>query len=398
MNLLSRRITNLKESATIKMAALGRELRAKGIDIIDLSLGEPDFNTPQYLKDAAIKAIEDNYSHYTPVPGYMEVREAISKKFKRDNDLDYSAKQIVTSTGAKQTLANIILCLVNPGDEVIVPIPYWVSYSAMIQLAEGKKVEISSDINSDYKISPEQLEEAITDKTKVFMFSSPCNPSGSVYSRSELAGLVSVLENHPNVIVISDEIYEYINFTNEHVSIGTFNSIADRVVTVNGLSKGFAMTGWRLGFMGAPLWLANAVSKMQGQFTSATCSITQRATITAMLEDNAPTREMKKAFIKRREIMINELKQIPGIKINEPQGAFYMFPDVSEYFGCRYGDEIIENADDLSMYLLNHAHVSVVTGSAFGSPKCIRMSYATSEDKLILAASQLKTALSILKR
>lgn len=395
LSLLSDRVSQMKPSATLLMAAKGRELKAQGIDLINLSLGEPDFDTPEHVKDAAKQAIDDNYSHYTPVPGYMDLREAISNKFKRDNGLDYAPNQIVASTGAKQTLANLMLCLINPGEEAVLPAPYWVSYAAQIGLAEGKVVEIPTTIETNFKATPEQLEAAINDKTRVFLFSSPCNPSGSVYSEEELRALAVVLERYPKITIVADEIYEHINFTDAHFSIGRIESLKDRVVTVNGLSKGFAMTGWRLGYMGAPLWLAKACGKIQGQFTSATCSITQRAAISALGDNLAPTKEMKAAFLKRRALMVEKLGEISDLKINVPDGAFYMFPNASAYIGRKSPEgEVMETIDDLCMYILNVGHVSVVTGSAFGNPNCFRLSYAASEENLTEACSRIKKCLS----
>lgn len=394
MENLSRRISELHESATIKMAQLARELKSQGKDIISLSLGEPDFDTPQHIKDAAKKAIDDGYTAYPPVPGYTELREAISQKFKKENNLDYSPEQIVVSTGAKQSLINVVLCLADPGDEIIIPEPYWVSYAAMAQLSEAKMVNISTSIEADFKITPEQLENAITDKSKLFIFSSPCNPTGSVYSREELAALVEVFKKYPQVYIISDEIYEYINFGGEHQSIGSFPEIADRVITVNGFSKGFAMTGWRVGYIGAPLWIAKACTKMQGQYTSGACSIAQKAAEAAIKSGAEASKEMKAAFEKRRDMLIELLEEIPGLKVNRPKGAFYIFPDVSSFFGKSVDGEILENADDLCMYLLREANVSVVTGSAFGAPECMRISYAASEEELRKAVALIKAALA----
>lgn len=393
MEKLSRRISELQESATIKMAQLARELTAQGKEIISLSLGEPDFDTPQHIKDAAKKAIDDGYTSYPPVPGYMELRQAISEKFKKENNLDYKPEQIVVSTGAKQSLINVVLCLADPGDEIIVPEPYWVSYAAMAQLSEATMVNIPSDISADFKITPAQLEAAITDKSKLFLFSSPCNPTGSVYSKEELAGLVEVFKKHPQIYIISDEIYEYINFESEHVSIGSFPEIADRVITVNGFSKGFAMTGWRVGYIGAPLWIAKACTKMQGQYTSGACSIAQKAAETAIKSGASASAEMKAAFLKRRDMLIELLEAIPGLKVNRPKGAFYIFPDVSAFFGKSFNGEIVANADDLAMYLLKEANVSLVAGSAFGSPECLRISYAASEEDLRKAMALIKDAL-----
>ncbi|MBK7035893.1 MAG: pyridoxal phosphate-dependent aminotransferase [Bacteroidetes bacterium] len=393
MHNLAKRIANLDESATIKMAQMTRELKRQGRDIIDLSLGEPDFETPESIREAAKKAIDDGFTHYTPVAGYLDVREAIAAKFKRENGLNYTADQIVISTGAKQSIINAVLCLVNPGDEVILPAPFWVSYSAMVKLAEGKIVEIPTNIEGDFKISPEQLENAITPNTKLIIFSSPCNPTGTVYTKDELLALAEVIRKYENLYVISDEIYEHINFTSAHASMAQFDFIYDRVITVNGLSKAFAMTGWRLGYIGAPQWIAKACDKIQGQFTSATCSITQRAAIEALNGDLSAADEMKKAFIRRRDLVYGLLKNIKGLKFNLPQGAFYFFPDVSNYFGKRYNDTLIENADDLAMYLLNEGNISVVTGSAFGDKNCIRFSYATSDEKLVEAMRRMEIAL-----
>mgnify|MGYP000964885162 CR=1 FL=1 len=393
MNILSDRILSLEESQTIAMARQSRELIERGVDVISLSLGEPDFDTPDFIKDAAKKAIDDNFSHYTPVPGLGELRTALSKKFKRDNKLTYAADEIVVSTGAKQSLAQLMLALVNPGDEVIVPAPYWVSYFQMVKMAEGIPVVIEATVEADFKITPKQVEKAITSKTKAFLFSTPCNPTGSVYSRKELAELVSVFEQHPNLIIISDEIYEHISFLGEHVSIGQFESIKDRVVTVNGVSKGFAMTGWRVGYLGAPKWLAAACTKMQGQTTSATCAIAQKATEAAVLADPICTKEMREAFLRRRDLMISKLKEIKGLKLSIPQGAFYIFPDVSYYFGKSYKGTLVADANDFCMYLLNQANVATVTGVAFGSPNCMRISYAAADEVLVEAVYRIKTAL-----
>ncbi len=393
MNILSDRILSLEESQTIAMARKSRELIDNGVDIISLSLGEPDFDTPDFIKEAAKKAIDDNFSHYTPVPGLGELRNAISTKFKRDNKLDYAADEIVASTGAKQTLAQLMLAIVNPGDEVIVPAPYWVSYYQMVKMAEGTPVVIEATVDADFKVTAQQIEEAISDKTKAFLFSTPCNPTGSVYSREELAELVIVFEKYPEIIIISDEIYEHINFLGEHVSIGQFESIKDRVVTVNGVSKGFAMTGWRVGYLGAPKWLAAACTKMQGQTTSATCSIAQKATEAAVLADPTCTKDMRAAFLRRRDLMISKLQEIDGLKLSIPQGAFYIFPDVSSYFGKSYNGTTVADANDFCMYLLNEANVATVTGEAFGSPNCMRISYAAADEILVEAVSRIKTAL-----
>ena len=395
MTKVSGRLNRLAESATLAMARMSRELQAKGVNIIALSLGEPDFDTPEFIKEAAKKAIDDNFSHYTPVPGLPELRSSISAKFKRDNHLEYTPDQIVVSTGAKQSLANVCLSLLDPEDEVLLPCPYWVSYAEIIKLAEGVPVEITSTIDSDFKITPSQLEASITSRTKMIMFSSPCNPSGTVYTQSELEAIAKMLDKYPNIYIVSDEIYEHINFTDKHYSIGTIPSMKDRTVTVNGVSKGFAMTGWRVGFIGAPLWIAKACNKIQGQVTSATCAIAQKATERAMLaEPRSTTKEMKETFLKRRNMLVSLLKDIPGIKCNIPQGAFYVFPDISSYFGKSYANEVINNANDFCMYLLNFAHVACVAGDAFGNPECIRISYAASDKKLTDAVSRIKTHLA----
>ncbi len=373
---------------------MGRELAAKGIDIINLSFGEPDFNTPEYIKDAAKHALDENYTFYTPVAGYPELRKAIAGKLMRENNLAYDFDQIVVSTGAKQALANAILCLVNPGDEVIIPTPYWVSYSEMVKLAEGISVFIDTTVEQDFKITAKQLEAAITPKTKVFFFSSPCNPTGSVYTREELAELVKVFEKYPQIYIISDEIYEHINFGEKHESIAQFPSIKERVILVNGFSKAYAMTGWRIGYLAANKELAQACDKIQGQFTSATCSITQRAGIAACEGGLESVLKMKEAFLKRRNLVYELLKDIPGIKTNLPTGAFYFFPDVSVYFGKAHQGVVINNALELSLYLLNEAHVAIVSGEAFGDPKSIRISYAASEEKLKEALERIKLALA----
>ena len=398
MKNVSDRLNRLSESATLAMARMSRELQAKGVNVIALSLGEPDFDTPEFIKEAGKKAIDDNFSHYTPVPGLVELRSSIAAKFKRDNNLEYKPEQIVTSTGAKQSLANVCLSLLNPGDEVLLPCPYWVSYSEIIKLAEGNPIEIPSSIESDFKVTANDLEAAITSKTKMLMFSSPCNPSGTVYTQEELEDIAKMLEKYPEIFVVSDEIYEHINFTEKHFSIASIPSMFDRTITVNGVSKGFAMTGWRVGFIGAPLWIAKACNKIQGQITSATCAIAQKATERAMLaEPKSTTKEMKETFLQRRNMLVNELKNIKGIKCNIPQGAFYVFPDISNLFGKSDGESIINNANDLCMYLLNKAHVACVAGDAFGNPECIRISYAASESKLIEAMKRIKKYLELLK-
>jgi len=400
MNYLSERINLLAESETLAMTRRSRELRAQGFDVINLSIGEPDFNTPEHVKEAAKDAIDQNYSHYTPVPGYPELRQAIANKLKRDNGLDYTAEQIVVSTGAKQSLANAILCLVNVGEEVLIPAPYWVSYKEIIKLAGAKGVFIEGNINSDFKVTPEQIEAAITPETKLFIFSSPCNPSGTVYTYDELKAFAEVFERHPQVFIISDEIYENINFVGKHYSIASFESIYDRVIVINGLSKGFAMTGWRLGYMASNKVIAKACDKLQGQITSGACSITQRAALVAMATDPAESDDIKRmvdAFKYRRDLAISMLREIPGIRINVPDGAFYLFPDVTAYFGKSFGDRVILSGSDLCDYLLDTAYVAIVPGSAFGSPECIRISYATSEDTLREAIKRIEEALAKLK-
>jgi len=397
MTALSDRINNLSESATIKMAKLGRELSAKGVDVISLSFGEPDFHTPEHIKTAAKLAMDQNYTYYTPVAGYPELRKAIANKLKTENGLDYDASQIVVSTGAKQAIANALLCLVNPGEEVIIPTPYWVSYSEVVKLTEGKSVFINATVEQNFKITPEQLEAAITPKTKLFMFSSPCNPTGSVYSEEELAGLVKVFEKYPNIYILSDEIYEHINFVEKCVSIASFPSVKDRVVIINGFSKAYAMTGWRIGYSASNKEIAQACDKLQGQITSGTCSITQRAGIAACEGGLESVYEMRTAFRKRRDIVYELLKNIDGIKVNLPEGAFYFFPDVTSFFGKSYEGKTYNDADELSIFLLEEAHVATVGGDSFGDPKSIRISYAASEEKLIEAMGRIKTALAKLK-
>ena len=394
MNALSDRINNLSTSQTLAMAALARELKAQGKDIISLSLGEPDFNTPDFIKEAAKKAIDENYSTYSPVDGYVELKEAICKKFKRDNDLEYKPANIVVSTGAKQSLYNIAQVMLNEGDEVILPAPYWVSYFEIIKLSGGTPVEVPTSVESDFKITPEQLEKAITPKTKMMWFSSPCNPSGSVYNKEELMAICKVLEKHPNIYVVSDEIYEHINFSGTFCSIGSIPGMQERTITVNGVAKAFAMTGWRIGYIGAPEFIAKACTKIQGQVTSGANSIAQRATITAVEADPKVLNHMVDAFHKRRDLVVGLIREIPGLKINVPEGAFYVFPDVSEFFGKTLKGTKIENATDFSMYLLAEANVATVTGEAFGNPNCIRFSYATSEDLLKEALRRIKEALS----
>lgn len=390
---VSNRLKKLSESATLAMARMSRELKSQGHDVIALSLGEPDFDTPEFIKKSAKNAIDNNFSHYTPVPGLIELREAICKKLKRDNKLDYSPEQIIVSTGAKQSIANVCLSLLNSGDEVILPAPYWVSYYELVKLAEATPIVVKSSIENDFKISPQQLENAISSNTKMIIFSSPCNPSGTVYSQKELEELAKVIENHTNIYVVSDEIYELINFGVKHFSIGRIKSIKDRVITVNGVSKGFAMTGWRVGYIAAPQWIASACNKIQGQVTSATCAIAQKATETAMLASPSNVEYMKIAFHKRRDLMLNMLSKIPGVRTNTPDGAFYIFPDISHYFGKSDGERTILNSNDFCMYILNDAHVALVAGEAFGSPNCVRISYAASEKNLIEAVKRIKKSL-----
>ena len=395
--LLSSLLDRFNEPETLKMAKLGRELRAKGIDITDLSLGEPDFDTPTHIKDAAKKAIDENYSHYTPVAGYLDVREAICTKFKRDNNLDFKPENIIVSTGAKQSIANVVLALVDKDDEVIIPTPYWVTYSEIVKLAGGKVKFVNTKVENGYKITAAELENAITPQTKLFMFSSPCNPSGAVYTQMELSKLAEVFRKFPNIIILSDEIYEFINYEGSHESIAQFDFLKERVVVINGLSKGYAMTGWRLGYLAASTTITKACEKLQGQFTSATCSITQRAAIAALTGDHAPTEEMVAKFKVRRDKVIELLKDIPGVIFTVPPGAFYVFPEVSSYFGKKTPEgNTIDTADDLCMYLLHNAHVSVVTGRAFGEPKCIRMSFAVNTQNIEKGFAKIKKAFASL--
>lgn len=394
MSVISQRAQNMSESVTLKMAALAAKLKAEGKDVISLSLGQPDFHTPDFVKVAAKKAIDENYTVYSPVPGYMELREAICHKLKRDNGLNYSPEQVMTSTGAKHSLMNLCLALLDPGDEAILPAPYWVSYYEMIKFAQGKPVEIKTDITQDYKITAEQLEKAITDKTKFFLFSNPCNPSGSVYTKEELESLVQVFEKYPQVYIISDEIYEYINFQGEATSMASFDSLYDRVITVNGLAKGHAMTGWRLGYMAGSKEVIQACNKIQGQFTSGTCTITQRAAIAALMESPSSISYMKETFHKRRDLMLELLKEIDGMKLNKPQGAFYLFPDISAFFGKKHNGKAIKDSNDLCMYLVEDCLVATTPGSAFGNPSCIRISYANSDEQLMEAAKRMKSSLA----
>jgi aspartate aminotransferase len=397
--MLSNRINYLSESETLAMSRKCRELKAQGHNVINLSLGEPDFNTPDYIKAAAKKAIDDNYTFYPPVAGYADLREAVCVKLKRDNNLEYTSDQIVVSTGAKQSIANTVLCLVNPGDEVLLLAPYWVSYKEIVKVAEGKSVFISASVDQEFKVTPAQIEAAITPKTRLMIFSSPCNPTGSVYSKDELKGIADVLAKYPQVYIIADEIYEHINFIGHHESIAQFDFIKDHVILVNGVSKGFAMTGWRIGYLAAPKEIAKACDKLQGQFTSAASSIAQRAALEAILTDpdTEDLRTMKKAFHERRDLLLSLLGEIPGFRLNHPDGAFYLFPDISYYFGKSDGTTTIQNANDFCMYILNKVYVATVPGDAFGDPKCMRFSYATSKEKLTEAAKRVKTALAKLK-
>jgi aspartate aminotransferase len=394
---LSSILSRFSEPETLKMAKLGRELRAKGIDVIDLSLGEPDFDTPKHIKDAAKKAIDDNWSHYTPVAGYADLREAVCTKLKRDNNLDYKPENIVVSTGAKQSLANTMLALVDEGEEVIIPTPYWVTYSELVKIAKGIVVEVHTTLDSGFKITPAQLEAAITPKTKAFLFSSPCNPSGAVYSKKELQALAAVFSRHPDIFIISDEIYELINYVGKPESIAQFSDIKDRIVIVNGLSKAFAMTGWRLGYIAANAEVARACEKLQGQFTSGTNSIAQKSAVIALTADLGPSFEMVKEFGRRRQRTMELVRAIPGLKCFEPEGAFYIFPDVSSYFGKSEGQTVVRNSADFSMYLLNSAHVSSVMGDAFGEPACVRFSFANSMENIEKAWARIASALAKLK-
>jgi aspartate aminotransferase len=395
--ILSSLLNRFSEPETLKMAKLGRELRASGVDVIDLSLGEPDFDTPQHIKDAAIKAINDNWSHYTPVAGFADLREAVCTKLKRDNNLDYKPENIITSTGAKQSLANAILALVDEDDEVIIPTPYWVTYSELVKIARGKVVEIRSTVEDKFKVTPAQVEAAITPRTKVFMFSSPCNPSGAVYSKDELEALANLFIKYPGITILSDEIYEYINFEGKHESIAQFTDIKDQVVVINGLSKGFAMTGWRLGYTASNVDIAKAMEKLQGQFTSGTCSITQKAAVAALVGDLKPSIAMTEEFTRRRTKTLELVNAMPGFKCFAPEGAFYVFPDVSSYYGKSDGTQTIANAADFSMYLLNTAHVSSVMGDAFGEPNCVRFSFANNMANIEKAWARIREALAKLK-
>lgn len=395
--ILSRRVLEMEESSTLKMAQLARNLSAQGHQVINLSLGEPDFDTPTHIKEAAKKALDEGFTKYTPVPGLVELRQAIVRKFKRDNDLDFAINQIVVSNGAKQSLANISLALLNEGDEVVIFAPYWVSYTEIVRLGGGVPVIVKAGIEHDFKVTPEQLEAAITARTKYVLFSSPCNPTGSVFSEAELKALADVIAKHEHVYIVSDEIYEFINFTDRHVSIGTFENVKDRTITVNGFAKGYAMTGWRLGYLGAPAWIAEACTKIQGQITSGANSFSQKAGVTALEADMKPTFEMRDAFLRRRDLTLRLFEDIPGVLCNHPQGAFYIFPDISYYFGKTDGQTIIRNSDDLAMYILEHAHVALVSGTGFGAEECIRISFAASDEELIEGARRIREALEKLK-
>ena len=397
MNQLSDRLNSLSPSATLAMSQKSAELKAQGVDVINLSVGEPDFNTPDHIKEAAKKAIDDNFSRYSPVPGYPALRNAIVEKLKKENGLEYTAAQISCANGAKQSVCNAVLVLVNPGDEVIVPAPYWVSYPEMVKLAEGTPVIVTAGIEQDFKITPAQLEAAITPKTKALILCSPSNPTGSVYSQEELKGLADVLAKHPQVIVIADEIYEHINYIGGHQSIAQFENVRERVAIINGVSKAYAMTGWRIGFVAAPLWLAKACNKLQSQYTSGPSSIAQKASVAAFSGDQSCVEEMRRAFERRRDLVVELARQIPGFKVNVPQGAFYLFPDVSYYYGKKFGDKVIENSADLAMYLLEEGHVATVGGAAFCAPECLRFSYATSDENLKEALRRIKETLAKLK-
>ncbi len=394
MNHVSNRVQSLAPSQTLAMSQKSNELKAQGVDVINLSVGEPDFNTPEHIKEAAKRAVDENYTFYTPVPGYMTLRKAISEKLKKENGVDFAPEQIVVSGGAKQSLCNVVLSVINPGDEVIIPTPAWVSYVEMVHLAEGKNVLVPATIEQDFKITPEQLRAALTERTRLIIFCSPSNPTGSVYSREELAELVQVLADYPDVLVLADEIYEHINFTGSFTSLASFPEIADRVCIVNGVSKAYAMTGWRIGFLAAPLWLARATNKLQSQYTSGASSIAQKAAEAAYTGSQECVEEMRKAFERRRDLVVGLARTIPGWKVNNPQGAFYLFPEVSSYFGKRYGDTVINNDSDLAMYLLEEGHVATVAGSAFCTPGYIRLSYATSDENIREAMRRIEAALA----
>lgn len=397
MEYIASRLQKVAQSATLAMAQKSREMVAAGVDVINLSIGEPDFDTPLYIKEAAKKAIDDNFTHYTPIPGLLSLREAICLKLKRDNQLDYTVDQVVVSNGAKQSICNILLALLSPGDEVIVPAPYWVSYCEMVKLAEAEPVIVKAGIDQDFKITPEQLEAAITPNTKMFLFSSPSNPTGSIYTAEELLSLAEVFKRYPDILILSDEIYELINFGSQHASMAQIGWMKERVVIINGVSKGYAMTGWRIGFIAAPLWVAKACNKLQGQYTSGAGAVSQKAAEAAFLGGLEASNAMRDVFQKRRDLVVALVKDIKGVKVNEPQGAFYLLPDISSYFGKKSGGYIINNASDLCLYILEKGHVATVTGEAFGAPECIRFSFATSEDLLQKAIERIKSVLSELE-
>ena len=396
-NILSDRLNKLSPSATLAMSQRSSELKAQGVDVINLSVGEPDFNTPDHIKEAAKKAIDDNWSRYSPVPGYPDLKKAISDKLKRENNLDYSPDEILTSNGAKQCVCNAVLALVNAGDEVIIPAPYWVSYPQMVKLAEGTPVFVEAKIEADFKITPEQLESVITPKTKMLILCSPSNPTGSVYSAKELEGLAAVIKKHDNLFVLADEIYEHINYIGKHASIASIEGMRERTIIINGVSKAYAMTGWRIGFMAAPQWIIKGCNKLQGQYTSGPCSVSQKAATVAWNADQTCVETMRKAFQRRRDLIVGLAKEIPGFEVNVPEGAFYLFPKCASYFGKKAGDRVINTSSDLAMYLLEEGHVATVGGDAFGSPECIRMSYATSDENIVEAISRIKAALAKLK-
>lgn len=396
-NILSDRLNKLSPSATLAMSQRSGELKAQGVDVINLSVGEPDFNTPDHIKDAAKKAIDDNWTRYSPVPGYPDLKKAISDKLARENNLNYSPDEILTSNGAKQCVCNAVLALVNPGDEVIIPAPYWVSYPQMVKLAEGTPVYVEAKIEADFKITPAQLESVITPKTKMIILCSPSNPTGSVYSAKELAALAEVIKKHDNLYVLADEIYEHINYVGKHASIAAVEGMRERTIIINGVSKAYAMTGWRIGFMAAPQWIIKGCNKLQGQYTSGPCSVSQKAATFAWNADQSCVEEMRKAFERRRDLIVGLAKEIPGFEVNVPEGAFYLFPKCSSYFGKKAGDRVINTSSDLAMYLLEEGHVAMVGGDAFGSPECIRMSYATSDENIVEAICRIKKALAKLK-